>query len=67
MSTLLHWATVIAGGMTIFIGAWGQAIAGSMSTPELQEMQFWITLALIIAGVGLVASGVARLRTPLDH
>ena len=67
MNTVLNWGTVIAGGMTIFIGTWGQVSAGSMSTPELQEMAFWITLALIIAGVGLVATGVARLRAPMNH
>lgn len=63
MRTVLSAVVLIAGVLTTFIGAWGLATFGSMSTNELQEMQMWIAIALLAGGLGLVALGIDRMRT----
>ena len=62
MSNTLNIVAILAGLLTAFIGAWGLATYGSASTAELQEMQFWLALAVVSAGIGLMATSVARMR-----
>ena len=61
MSKVLIIVAILAGIWTAFIGAWGLAESGSASTVELQEMGFWLALAVFSSGVGLIAAGAARL------
>lgn len=61
MSRVLTIVSILAGIWTGFIGSWGLATYTSRSTPELQEMQMWLALALVSGGIGLIAAGVARL------
>ncbi len=63
MNTVLHWVTLAAGIVMVFFATWGLVIAGSMTTVELQEFQFWHSVALFAGGVGLLSTGAARLRT----
>lgn len=63
MSTILNTVTILAGLLTTWIGLWGLAFNGSMSTTELQEMVFWLGLAMFSAGVGLIAAGVTHFRS----
>lgn len=61
MKNVLNAIVIVAGIMTAFIGSWGFVTAGASSTAELQEMQFWISLALISGGIGLIVAGAAQL------
>lgn len=63
MNARLHWVTLIAGILTAFIGTWGFIESFSLATAELQDMQFWPSLALVFAGVGILTAGADRLRT----
>lgn len=63
MGRILTIIVIVAGAWTAFIGIWGMAISGNMSTAELQDMQWWIGLGLISVGIGVAASGAARLLT----
>ena len=60
MYTVLNIIAVVAGVVMGFIGAWGLVTAGGASTPELQEDQLWIGIALFAGGIGLLAVGLAR-------
>jgi hypothetical protein len=63
VTRLSNIVTILGGAFTAFIGTWGAAAHRGKSTPELQEMTLWISLALLTAGLGLVAVGVARAMT----
>ena len=61
MSKAFVVVAMLAGAWACVIGGWGLSTASSMSTVELQEMGFWLSLAALSCGIGLVASGFARL------
>lgn len=61
MAKVLNIVVVLAGFWTGMIGVWGFATYGGNSTAELQEIQMWLSMALISGGLGLIVTGVARL------
>jgi hypothetical protein len=66
MYRALNIIVIIAGVVMAFIGAWGLITSGDASTAELQESQLWISIALLAGGIGLLASGLARILPAVD-
>jgi len=66
MTRVLNAIIIVSGAWTAFIGMWGLIESSSSSTTELQEMQLWISLALVSGGVGLITTGLARV-IPIDE
>jgi hypothetical protein len=62
MYRLLNIIAIIAGVVMGFIGAWGviESISAG-ATSEAENEVIWIALALLAGGIGLVASGLARI------
>jgi hypothetical protein len=67
MTRILSLVIVVAGAWTALTGGWGLVEAGSNSTAELQEIQRWISGALLTAGIGLIATGLERLLPALER
>lgn len=52
---------IVAALVMGFIGLYGVLDAGSATTPELHEDQFFSALAILAGAIGLLAVGISRL------
>lgn len=60
MTKTLNGITVLAGAVSAFIGLWGLIAPAATADPAVAEAVFWIALALVFGGLGLITAGAAH-------